>query len=72
VLFAYEQEVASSGAARMKVLDAAYQAQLTATIRAQAEGFQATLQRELQSQAAKIAQELQDQLNHEVERGRER
>ncbi|KAJ1434173.1 mitochondrial inner membrane protein-domain-containing protein [Ochromonadaceae sp. CCMP2298] len=65
-IFAYEQEMASSGSARMKAQDAAYQAQLTATIRAQAEGFQATLQRELESQNLKITQELQDQLNHEV------
>ncbi|KAB2902688.1 MAG: hypothetical protein F9K35_03790, partial [Burkholderiaceae bacterium] len=37
-----------------------------AALRAQAEGFQATLQKELESQGGRIQQDLQDQLNNRV------
>jgi len=64
VLFEREKAVASESASRVAEIEAKYQAELHATIKAQAEGFQATLQRELTNQAGKITTELQDQLNH--------
>lgn len=66
ILFSFEQEAATKSAARLKEVEATYQKQLEDTIRAQAEGFHATLKKELEEQATKITTEFQDELNHQV------
>ncbi len=64
VLFEREKEISTQSATRIAEVEAKYKNELHATIKAQAEGFQATLQRELQDQQTKITNELQEQLNH--------
>lgn len=64
VLFEREKAIASQSAAKVAEVEAKYQHELHSTIKAQAEGFQATLQRELKDQSTKITTELQEQLNH--------
>ncbi len=66
ILFDRECELNAKADAKIEEITKKYQDELNTTIKAQADGFQATLQRELDVQARKIHTELQDQLNHQV------
>lgn len=66
ILLEVEKNVLSREAGLSQRLDVKYQKQLAEAIRAQAEGFQATMQRELDSQQHRIHEELNSQLNHQV------
>lgn len=66
LLFQYEQEANTKSASKLREVETSYQKQLEDTIRAQAEGFHATLKKELDEQSKKIHTELQDDLNHQV------
>lgn len=64
VLFEREKAISSQSAAHIVEVEGKYKEELYSTIKAQADGFQATLQRELHNQQTKITNELQEQLNH--------
>ena len=66
ITFAFEQDAVNKSAQKLREAEAAYQKQLEDTVRAQAEGFHATLKRELEEQSTKIQTEFQDELNHQV------
>jgi len=66
LLFQYEQDSTAKSASKLREIEATYQKQLEDTIRAQAEGFHATLKKELEEQSKSIHTELQDDLNHQV------
>eukprot|EP00598_Pedospumella_elongata_P001815 CAMPEP_0184971884 /NCGR_PEP_ID=MMETSP1098-20130426/4014_1 /TAXON_ID=89044 /ORGANISM="Spumella elongata, Strain CCAP 955/1" /LENGTH=536 /DNA_ID=CAMNT_0027494081 /DNA_START=309 /DNA_END=1919 /DNA_ORIENTATION=+ len=66
LLFQYEQDSTAKSASKLREIEATYQKQLEDTIRAQAEGFHATLKKELEEQSKRIHTELQDDLNHQV------
>jgi hypothetical protein len=66
ILFAYEQDVAKQSAAQLKQVETAYQKQLEDTVRAQAEGFHATMQRELEQQRNQIVAEVENAANNMI------
>jgi hypothetical protein len=66
ILFEYESEAASKSTEAAKLLEASYQKQMAEIVRAQADGFHATMERELQLQGEKIQTQLQNDLNHQV------
>lgn len=66
ILFEKEKELAQSSVTQMENLEAKYREQLHEALRSQAEGFQSTLQKELEANGQRIQEELQSQLNSRV------
>jgi mitofilin len=66
ILFAREKDFQLLLATRSQELETKYQSELSATVKSQAEGFQATLNKELEAQATKITTELIEQFNNHL------